>query len=150
MTPVGTPVAVKASPTPTVEPAAESTPIASPTPKLDADGCAGKTAISVAGRSEGDEEPVYTATWNGIEVIDRGPREHAMGTVAKGPDGRLAYTVASGDGDIAISKRLCMNVYNMNSFYGFYPYLYPGDVLKVPDEMQPGVPVPYKPKPVHR
>ncbi|KQQ64777.1 hypothetical protein ASF63_17625 [Microbacterium sp. Leaf320] len=95
--------------------------------------------ISIPGYSEGDEEPTYYATWNGVLPVDNGETDHARGTITKTSDGRIAtYTVAEGDAPIAVRERLCTDVYAAMTYNRLGSLLYPGDVLTLgPGAMEP-------------
>lgn len=145
-----TPAPAQHAETPRPSNASQPTPTPTPTQTRDPNACEKWSRISITGYSEGDEEPTYWAMWNGVELVDRGERPYATGKVTEGADGRLTYTVAAGDGEDGIRERLCMHVESFESYYGLGPVLYPGDVLKVPDGMEPNVAVPHTPKPAHR
>ena len=98
-----------------------------------------RSKISLTGYSEGDEEPTYYATWNGVLPVDNGMTDFARGTVTKTADGTIAtYTVAAGDAPSAIRERLCSDVYAAMTYSRLGSMLYPGDVLTLgPGAMEP-------------
>lgn len=123
-------------------------PSPTPTPTADADSCPARAGIGIYGWSEGDEEPIMSALWNGVELVDRGPREFATGTVARSAEGYISYTVASGDAPEAIAERLCTKVFSFENYFGYSPVLYAGDVIEVPDVLRPKLAVPWTEPPM--
>lgn len=130
-----TPAAVQ----PVVKPTPSGTPVPTPTATAEVSRCDVLSKISLTGYSEGDEEPTYYATWNGVLPVDNGMTDFARGTVTKTADGSIAtYTVAAGDAPSAIRERLCSDVYAAMSYSRLGSMLYPGDVLTLgPGAMEP-------------
>lgn len=141
-----------------VQPAAKPTPSGTPTPTStststsEVSRCDVLSMISIPGYSEGDEEPTYYATWNGVLPVDNGETDHARGTITKTSDGRIAtYTVAEGDAPIAVRERLCTDVYAAMTYNRLGSLLYPGDVLTLgPGAMEPLATEPFVMEPQRR
>ncbi len=133
---------------------AQPTPSETPTavPTSDASTCDVLSVISIPGYSEGDEEPTFYATWNGVAPVDNGETDLARGTVTTTPDGSIAtYTVADGDAPWAIRERLCTDVYAAMTYNRLGSLLYPGDVLTLgPGAMEPLVTEPFVMEPQRR
>lgn len=132
---VETPAAVQ----PVAKPTPSGTPAPTPTATAEVSRCNVLSMISLSGYSEGDEEPTYYATWNGVVPVDNGETDFARGTVTKTADGSIAtYTVAAGDAPSAIRERLCSDVYAAMTYNRLGSMLYPGDVLTLgPGSMEP-------------
>jgi hypothetical protein len=132
---VETPAAVL----PVAKPTPSGTPAPTPTATAEVSRCNVLSMISLSGYSEGDEEPTYYATWNGVVPVDNGETDLARGTVTKTADGSIAtYTVAAGDAPVAIRERLCTEVYAAMTYSRLGSMLYPGDVLTLgPGAMEP-------------
>ena len=144
------PVQTEQPPQPVVTPSATPTeqPAPAVTPTADADSCDGFSEIWIMGYSEGDEEATSSATWNGRYFVDRGASEFARGAVTTSGEGQVvAYTVAEGDAPYAIQDRLCMDINSYMTYHHLGFVLYPGDVLKVPVEMEPFHGEPFDPEP---
>lgn len=137
-----------ASPTP----GGTSTPSPAPAPTSEASLCTVLSIISIPGYSEGDEEPIYYATWNGVVPVDNGETALARGTVTRTADGRIAtYTVAEGDAPSAVRERLCTDVYAAMTYNRLGSMLYPGDVLTLgPGAMEPLATEPFIMEPQRR
>ncbi|MDN3443843.1 hypothetical protein [Microbacterium sp. APC 3901] len=137
---------------PVADPTPIDTPAPTPTSTAPASRCAVLSQISIPGYSEGDEEPTWYATWNGVVPVDNGETDFARGTVAKTADGRIAtYTVAAGDAPSAIRERLCTDVYAAMTYNRLGSLLYPGDVLMLgPGAMEPLATEPFIMEPQRR
>lgn len=124
---------------PAVKPTPSAMPVPTPTATPEVSRCDVLSMISLTGYSEGDEEPTYYATWNGVMPVDNGMTDFARGTVTKTADGIIAtYTVAAGDAPSAIRERLCSDVYAAMTYSRLGSMLYPGDVLTLgPGAMEP-------------
>lgn len=145
---VETPAAVQA----VAQPTPSGTPAPTPTSAAEVSRCKVLSMISIPGYSEGDEEPTYYATWNGVAPVDNGETDLARGTVTKTADGSIAtYTVAAGDAPSAIRERLCTDVYAAMSYNHLGSLLYPGDVLTLgPGAMEPLATEPFIMEPQRR
>lgn len=147
---VETPAAVL----PVAKPTPSGTPAPTPTPTATAEvsRCTVLSMISLSGYSEGDEEPTYYATWNGVAPVDNGETDLARGAVTKTADGSIAtYTVAAGDAPSAIRERLCTDVYAAMTYNRLGSLLYPGDVLTLgPGAMEPLATEPFIMEPQRR
>lgn len=136
-----------------VRPATQDQPTPSgtptPVPTSDASECTVLSIISIPGYSEGDEEPTFYATWNGVAPVDNGETEFARGTLTHTSDGLIStYTVAAGDAPSAVRERLCTDVYAAMSYSHLGSVLHPGDVLTLgPGAMEPLVTEPFVTEP---
>lgn len=93
----------------------------------DSSGCIERSKL---GLLYGDGDDGHRVFWIGPELVDRGSRDTAAGTVARDSDGRIvSYTVADGDGEIAIGDRFCMEPQSFMEYSGLEWTLQPGDVL---------------------
>lgn len=126
-------------------PTPSDTPAPTPTPPAEASRCTVLSMISIPGYSEGDEEPTFYATWNGVAPVDNGETDFARGTVTHTADGLIStYTVAAGDAPSAVRERLCTDVYAAMTYSRLGSMLYPGDVLTLgPGAMEPLVTEPF-------
>ncbi|MEV7608899.1 hypothetical protein AB0N61_05395 [Microbacterium sp. NPDC089320] len=150
VSPQGAETAAAVRPATQDQPTPSGTP--TPVPTSDASGCEVLSIISIPGYSEGDEEPTFYATWNGVAPVDNGETEFARGTVTRTADGSIAtYTVAAGDAPAAIRERLCTDVYAAMTYNRLGALLYPGDVLTLgPGAMRPLAGEPFVMEPQRR